>query len=84
MEENEIYEKFMAWLKKAPMSFTDSEDMTAFIKARYTPEDAALLTDVPFDPLLLEEIAAIKNMKVEDLRPRMDALAEERGSLENF
>jgi len=75
MKEDEVYGKFMAWLKTAPMSFPDSDDMTALIRARYTPEDADLLTDFPFDPRPIEEIAAIKKMKAEDLRPRLDALA---------
>ena len=37
MKENEIYEKFMAWLKTAPMSFTDSDDMTALIQGPVYP-----------------------------------------------
>ncbi|MBU4315824.1 MAG: hypothetical protein KKF30_00965 [Proteobacteria bacterium] len=76
MENTEIYKKFIAWLKTAPMSFPESEDMTALIKARYTPEDAALLTGIPFSPKSMEELCDIKQMDIEELKPRMDALAK--------
>ncbi|MBW1711177.1 MAG: hypothetical protein JRJ73_15080 [Deltaproteobacteria bacterium] len=76
MTESKIYEKFIEWLKTAPGSFPDSGDMTALIKARYTPEDAALLTNIPFGPRTIEELAEIKQMAVEDLKPRLDALAK--------
>jgi len=76
MTESKIYEKFIEWLKTAPGSFPDSGDMTALIKARYTPEDAALLTNIPFGPRTIEELAEIKQTAVEDLKPRLDALAK--------
>ena len=58
------------------MTFPASEDTIALIKARYTPEDAELLTNVPYDPRTIGEIAGIKQMAVEDLKPRLDALAK--------
>jgi hypothetical protein len=33
--------------------------MTDLIKARYTPEDAKLLTDIPFGDRTIEELAEI-------------------------
>ena len=76
MQENAVYEQFIAWLKTAPMGFPDSDDMTDLIKARYTPEDAELLTNVPFDERTIEELAAIKQIDATDLKPRLDALAK--------
>jgi len=76
MDDDKKYQEFMEWLGKAPMTFPASEDTIALIKARYTPEDAELLTDVPFDPRTIGEIAEIKQMAVEDLKPRLDALAK--------
>jgi hypothetical protein len=60
MQENAVYGQFIAWLQTAPVGFPDSDDMTDLIKARYTPEDAALLTNIPFDERTLEELAEIK------------------------
>jgi len=76
METIDIYEKFIAWMKNAPPGFPDSEDMVTLIKARYTTEDALLLTGMPFDYKTIEELAQLKGVKVEDLKPRMDALAK--------
>jgi len=76
MTEIEVYEKFIEWLKTAPSVFPDSEDMTELIKSRYTPDDAALLTNIPFNGRTIKELVEIKGMPVEELKPRMDALAK--------
>ncbi len=76
MQENEVYKEFIGWLKNHPMSRLDSEDMINLVKARYTPEDAALLTNIPFEESTIEELAKIKQMDSEDLKPRLDALAK--------
>jgi len=75
MTKTELYEKFIQWLKSAPLSFPDSEYMADLIKARYTPEDAELLTNIPFDGRTIEELSEIKQISVVDLQPRLDALA---------
>jgi len=75
MGETDVYEKLIEWLRPADPGLTDSEDMVALIKARYTPEDAALLTGIPFHYQSIEELADRKQMPVEELRPRLDALA---------
>ena len=69
MTEIEVYEKFIEWLKTAPSVFPDSEDMTELIKARYTPDDAALLTNIPFNGRTIKELVEIKGMPVEELKP---------------
>lgn len=76
MAENRVYEKFIKWLNSASMGLLDSDDTTELIKARYTAEDAALLTGIPFDEKTIEELAEIKQMSTEDLKPRLDALAK--------
>lgn len=75
MTDVDVYEKLMAWLRQADRGLTDSEDMIALIEARYTPEDAALLTDIPFGFNTIDDLAEIKQMPVEELQPRLDALA---------
>lgn len=76
MDQEKIFQEFIEWLAKAPMTFPASEDTIALIKARYTPEDAELLTNVPFDPRTIGEVAEIKQMTVEEMKPRLDALAK--------
>lgn len=75
MSEVDVYRELMDWLRQADPMLTDSEDETALIKARYTPEDAALLTGIPFDGSTIEALAELKQMPVEELQPRLDALA---------
>lgn len=76
MNEKVVYEKFSEWLATAPMGFAESDDYLLLIKARYTPEDADLLTGMPFSDSTLEELADLKDMVPADLGPRLDALAE--------
>jgi len=44
MDSEKTYQAFIEWLGKAPMTFPASDDTVALIKARYTPEDAELLS----------------------------------------
>ena len=76
MEKKNVYKNFIAWMKNAPPVFPDSAELTDLIKARYTPEDAALLTGMPFNYMTIEELAERKGIAVEDLKPRMDALSK--------
>ena len=75
MSKDDVYERLMAWLKLADPGLSDSEDMIELINARYTPEDAALLTGMPYHYQTIEELAEAKQMPVEQLQPRLDALA---------
>ena len=76
MSKVEVYRELMDWLKQADPLLTDSEDTTALIKARYTPEDAVLLTGIPFGYSTIEALAELKQMSVKELQPRLDALAK--------
>ena len=76
MAENEIYKNFFQWLSSSPMSLPSTEENETLIRARYSQEDAKLLTGIPFDERTIEELAEIKQMKIEDLKPRLDALAK--------
>ncbi len=60
MDQEKTYQAFIEWLAQAPMTFPASDDTIALIKARYTPEDAELLTNVPYDPRTIGEIAEVK------------------------
>lgn len=76
MTEEKVYEEFFKWLGTALPSFPPSDDYLVLVKARYTPEDAALLTNIPFEYRTLEELASLKKMTPEELGPRLDALAK--------
>jgi electron transport complex protein RnfB len=71
----DVYEELIEWLKQYDEGLTHSDDMVALMKARYTPEDAALLTGIPIRYNAIEDLAELKGMSVEELQPRLDALA---------
>jgi Na+-translocating ferredoxin:NAD+ oxidoreductase subunit B len=75
MSEEEIYSGFIAWLDKAWWHLPASEHLLPSIKAFFTPEEAALLTGLPFMPTDLKELAAQKNMESASLAAKLDPLS---------
>ena len=75
MKEEEIYKNFIDWLRTAWWDLPEADELMPLIKARYTAEDAALLTGMPFKGQSLEELAEMKGMDPEVLGPKMEALA---------
>lgn len=75
-----IYEKLHEWLKTSFSGMVDSEEVIPMLKARYTPEEAELLTGLPFtNPFqkpTLEELAEQKGMDPAELGPKLDAAAK--------
>lgn len=45
------------------------------VQAFYNPEEAKLLTGIPFSGRSLEELAEMKGLAPEELAPRLDGLA---------
>ncbi len=76
MSEQEIYERFMDWLKQTWWGLPEADELVPLIMATYTPEEASLLTGMPFSGRNLEELAEMKQMDPAELRQRLDALAE--------
>ena len=72
---NEIYQQLIDWLRKAWWGLPDSEHLMPAIQSFYTPEEATLLTGMPFSGRSLEELAEMKKIAPEELAPRLDALA---------
>jgi len=70
-----VYEEFVAWLNKAWWGVPDSEHLMPTVKAFYSPEEARLLTGVPFKNTDLEALAEMKGMDPGDLGRRLDELA---------
>ena len=80
MSGQEVYVRFIEWLNRAWWGLPKSEHMMPTIMAFYTPEEAALLTGIPFSGRNLEELAEMKGMEPADLAPKLDALAR-RGAV---
>jgi NAD-dependent dihydropyrimidine dehydrogenase PreA subunit len=75
MPADEIYARFIAWLDKGWWHLPASEYLLPAIKAFFAPAEAALLTGFPFKPTELKELAGLRGIAPDDLRPRLDALA---------
>ena len=78
MSEEEIYSRFIDWLDKGWWHLPASEHLLPSIKAFFSPEEAALLTGIPFKPTELKELANLKGIRSEDLGVRLNSLAERR------
>ncbi len=76
MPEDKIYEEFIKWLRKAPLEVPESEHLRPLLKSYYTPEEAELLTGIPFSLKSLEELADIKEMDPTELAPKLKELAK--------
>jgi hypothetical protein len=76
MSVNEIYSRFIDWLDKGWWHLPASEHLLPSIKAFFTPEEAALLTGLPFKPTELKELCKLKGFQPDDLRVKLDALAQ--------
>lgn len=80
MSEQELYMRFVEWLNKAWWGLPESEHLMPTVKAFYTPEEAALLTGIPFSGRNLEELAEMKGMDPAELAHKLDELAR-RGAV---
>ena len=76
MSEQEIYQRFIDWLKQAWWDLPEADELMPLIMATYTPEEASLLTGMPFSGRDLEELAEMKQMDPDDLNRRLDVLAK--------
>jgi NAD-dependent dihydropyrimidine dehydrogenase PreA subunit len=76
MSDEKIYEHLRDWLKKTWYALPEAEELLPLLKATYTPEEASLLTGMPFKGMNLEELAEMKQVEPEELRQRLDAMAE--------
>lgn len=71
-----VYEKFIAWMNKTWIGLPESEVLMPVVKARYSKDEAELLTGMPFSPRPLEELAQAKGMAPEDLSRKLNTMAE--------
>jgi electron transport complex protein RnfB len=71
----ETYTKLIEWLKQSWYGVPDSHVLLPYVAARYTPEEAALLTGMPFAPKTLSELSELKGIAAATLGRQMDALS---------
>ena len=57
MSDKDVYKRLIEWLNKAWWGLPESEHLMPTIMSFYTPEEAALLTGIPFSGRSLEELA---------------------------
>ena len=76
MSEKEAYDSLVNWLDKSWWKFSESDVLMPIITSHFTPEEAALLTGIPFSSKSLEELAQIKGMTPAELGPELDAAAK--------
>ena len=75
MPDQDIYERFIEWLRKTWWGLPESEHLLPTVKAFHTAEEADLLTGIPLSGRSLEELAEIKGMDPVGLGRKLDALA---------
>lgn len=74
-QELAVYTRFIEWLKQSWYGVPDSDILMKYVAARYTPEDALLLTGMPFLPKTLAELSDLTGSGIDVLRSKLDALA---------
>jgi len=70
MENHDVYENFITWMRRTWIGLPDSEALLPAIKARYSGEEAALLTGMPFSSKSIRELAVQKEMDPRDYANR--------------
>jgi NAD-dependent dihydropyrimidine dehydrogenase PreA subunit/DNA-binding transcriptional ArsR family regulator len=70
----QIYNDFTGWLNKTWWGLPKSDELLPLIQARYTPEEADLLTGMPYSGRTLEELAKIKGMDPAELGLKLEDL----------
>lgn len=76
MENECVYENFIAWMRNTWIGLPDSEALLPTVRACYSEEEAALLTGMPFSPKSLAELSNQKGIKPAALAEKLDVLAK--------
>lgn len=74
MSEQEIYEKFIEYMSTPGFVFTESEFKIPMITSFITPEEAEFMTGFPKSATSLDEIADMKEMDIDELTQKVEAL----------
>jgi len=79
-DQDTVYRGLIDWLKKTWYGLPETDELLPLMKTAYTPEEASLLTGIPFSGRNLEELAELKQIDPAELGPKLDALAR-KGAL---
>ncbi len=74
MNEEDVYAGLIDWLRKTSWDLPQSVDLIPLIKSRCTPEEAKLMTGMPFSSSSLEELAQAKSLEARELEARLEVL----------
>jgi NAD-dependent dihydropyrimidine dehydrogenase PreA subunit len=75
VQERATYSQFIEWLRQGWYGVPDADVLLPYVAARYTPEEAALLTGMPYVPKTLAELSDLTKTGTDVLGPKLDALA---------
>jgi DNA-binding transcriptional ArsR family regulator len=75
MNDQDVYAKFINWMRKTWIGMPESEALLPAVKARYSEEEMALLTGISFSPKNVEELAKQKGMNPQELSGKLDLLS---------
>ena len=73
-DNEQAYRDLIEWLKKTWWDLPESEELVPIIRSRCTPDEALLLTGLPFASKSLEELAHLKQLPSAELERRLDRL----------
>ena len=76
MSEQEVYQRLINWMKNTWWGMPEGEELMPLMKATFTPEDAQFLIGMPLSAKRLAEVAEIKQMEPDELKPKLDALSK--------
>jgi Na+-translocating ferredoxin:NAD+ oxidoreductase subunit B len=69
------YNAFIGWLRQSWYGAPESDSLLPYVAARCTPDEAALLTGMPFSPKTLAELADLAKTPADALRKKLEGLA---------
>ena len=76
MQDNDqVYLDLIEWMRRSWGHLPESDELLPMLKAGYTPQEAKLLTGMPFVESSIEELAELKHMDPEELAPVLDELS---------
>ena len=73
MSEDTVYLDFIKWLGSTWWGLPEAEELLPLIKIRYSPEEAAAFTNLPFSETSLEDLAKLKQMDTGELEALLES-----------
>jgi len=80
VSEQEVYLRFIDWLRQDWFPLPDNAKILPIIKAGFTSEEVSFLTGIPFSKSTLQELAELKQMGPVELKPKLESLSK-KGAL---